>query len=378
MKRSFWIRCAAVAVLLTIAAAACAGCGGAGLAAETSATAAATTANAAPSKPAATRAPSPTPMPTPVPVDRNPLTGLRTMDPANAGKRPFGAMFSNIGVALPQLGIGSADLYYEMVVESGYTRIMALFADVNTVPEICSIRSTRNSFVDIAMGHDCLLAHFGASILCWDYMAAHGIETIDFQFYSAGCWRDPDIAAAKGPEHSVKTDAEHIRNAIVGKGMRDTLEPDVGAAFEFRHPESFEPASGETCSFFSIPFTDWSTSPTAGFTYEEDRRTYAKSQYGGPHIDGVTGEPIRVTNVFVLFTEIYPLDAGGHVAARLTDGGSGYYLSGGKMQEIRWDKGDIWDPLVYTDTDGRPLVVNAGKSYVCVVSADMADSVTVR
>ncbi len=325
----------------------------------------------------ATVSPSATPMPTHVPVDMNPLTGRYTMNPDNAGKRPVGVMFSNIQNALPQLGIGSADLYYEMVVESGYTRIMAMFADASTIPEICSIRSARNSFVDIAMGHDALLVHFGASILCWDYMAAQGIQTLDWQFYSAGYWRDPEIAAAKGAEHSVKSNAELILGAIAGKGMRDTLNDGVGTAFHFRYPESFVPAEGGDCTHFAIPFTDWGSSPTAEFTYDADLKTYGKSQYGAPQIDGTTGEQLRTTNVFILFTTIYPLDPNGHVAARLTDGGSGYYLSGGRIQEIGWVKGGIYDPFVFTAADGSSLQVNAGKSYVCVVSSDQADRVTI-
>ncbi|NLN45844.1 MAG: DUF3048 domain-containing protein [Clostridiaceae bacterium] len=322
-----------------------------------------------------TRQPTATPMPTRVPVNMNPLTGQYSMDPENAGKRPVAIMFSNIQVALPQLGIGSADLYYEMVVESGYTRLMALFADANTIPEVLSIRSTRDSFVDVAMGHDAVLVHFGASVLCWDYMAREGIQTLDLQFYAAGCWRDPQVAAERGAEHSVKTNAELVTAAIPGKGLRGTLSEDAQLPFTFRHPESFVPADGADCESFSVPFTAWSTSPTAGFDYDDTTRTYAKSQYGGLHIDGTTGEPIRVTNVLVLFTTIYPLDPYGHVAARLTEGGEGYYLSGGKLQEIRWDKGGIYDPLVYTTLDGETLTLNAGKTYVCILTSEMQGNV---
>ena len=151
----------------------------------------------------------------------------------------------------------------------------------------------------------------------------------------------------------------------------------VGAAFDFREPEAAVPADGGDCTLFKIPFTTWGSSPTAGFTYEPASQTYAKSQYGGPQIDLLTGEPIRVTNAFILFTEIYPLDPYGHVSARLTDGGTGYYLSGGKIQEIRWDNGDIYDPFTYSALDGTDLKVNAGKSYVCVVSSSQMDDVTI-
>lgn len=332
----------------------------------------------------ATASPTVTPSPTPMPeitvaprLGFNPLSGLYTMDPANVGKRPVGVMFSNIQAALPQSGIASADLYYEMVVEGGYTRIMALYADVATIPEIGSIRSARNSFVDMAMGFDALLVHFGASVICWNYMAANDLKTLDWQFHSAGYWRDPVIAAEKGAEHSVKSNAERIKAAIAAKGMRDTLEAGVGAAFDFRDPDASVPADGEDCLLFKIPFSSFGSSPTAGFTYEPAGQTYVKSQHGAPQIDLLTGEPIRVANAFILFTEIYPLSPYGHVGARLTDGGTGYYLSGGKIQEIRWEKGDIYDPFTFSAIDGTVLKVNAGKSYVCVVSNSQKDDVTI-
>ena len=144
------------------------------------------------SAPTTTTAPSPTPSPapspTPVPSDDswNPLTGTYTLDPDRAGTRPVAVMFSNVRSALPQFGISDADLLYEMVVESGITRIMALYADAASIPEIGSIRSTRNSYVDLAMGHDALVVHFGASILCWDYMERLGIRTLDWQFFRDG------------------------------------------------------------------------------------------------------------------------------------------------------------------------------------------------
>lgn len=330
------------------------------------------------STPVPTEQPSATPTPTPDPRALNPLTGQYTLNPAAAGKRPVGVMFSNIQTALPQCGITSADVYYEMVVESGITRIMAVFADAAAIPEIGSIRSARNDFVDMAMGHDALLVHFGASILCWDYMAAKGITTLDWQFYSKGYWRDPAIAAAKGPEHSVKSNAELIVAAIAGKGMRATLSAEAVPAFAFREPAGFVPASGSACSFFSIPFTNSSSSPTAGFRYDEALKTYAKSEFGNLQIDVLTGEPIRVSNAFVLFTTIYALDAGGHVGARLSEGGTGYYLSGGKVQEIQWTKPGLYKPFVYKAADGSPLTINTGKTYVCVVSKTQNSRVVIN
>ncbi len=47
-------------------------------------------------------------------------------------KRPVAVMVSNIKAALPQYGIDEADIVYELPVEGGITRLMAIYADFRT------------------------------------------------------------------------------------------------------------------------------------------------------------------------------------------------------------------------------------------------------
>ena len=56
----------------------------------------------------------------------NPLTGLY-IDEEAVTKRPFAVMISNIKAALPQSGIGQADVIYETLAEGGIPRLLALF-----------------------------------------------------------------------------------------------------------------------------------------------------------------------------------------------------------------------------------------------------------
>ena len=48
--------------------------------------------------------------------------------------------------------------------------------------------------------------------------------------------------------------------------------------------------------------------------------------------------------------------------------GTGYYFTRGQYEPIRWKKGGINDPLTFAKEDGSPLTLNAGKTYVAVVS----------
>ena len=61
-----------------------------------------------------------------------------------------------------QSGLQDAYLIYEMIVEGGYTRLMAIYKD--KMPErIGSVRSARPYYLDYALENDALYIHFGGS-----------------------------------------------------------------------------------------------------------------------------------------------------------------------------------------------------------------------
>ena len=48
--------------------------------------------------------------------------------------------------------------------------------------------------------------------------------------------------------------------------------------------------------------------------------------------------------------------------------GEGCFACGGKVIPIRWEKGEPSEPLTYWTTDGEPLILGQGKSYINLVS----------
>ena len=88
----------------------------------------------------------PEPEPEPVYPYTNPLTGEGLMEDIS-GKRPIAVMFNNLEKALPQLGVGQADVIYESVAEGGITRMMGLFQDIQGAGDLGSIRSARDYYV---------------------------------------------------------------------------------------------------------------------------------------------------------------------------------------------------------------------------------------
>ena len=59
--------------------------------------------------------------------------------------RPYAVMINCHSAALPQSGLQDAYIVYEIMVEAGITRMMAVFKDVD-INKVGSIRSLRNQY----------------------------------------------------------------------------------------------------------------------------------------------------------------------------------------------------------------------------------------
>ena len=92
--------------------------------------------------------------------------------------RPFAVMINNISVARPlQSGLQDAYLMYEIIVEGGISRYLALFIDQST-ERIGSIRSARHYFLDYALENDAIYVHHGQSPQAQSDFSKLGIERV--------------------------------------------------------------------------------------------------------------------------------------------------------------------------------------------------------
>ena len=94
----------------------------------------------------------------------NPLTGERTIDPAD-GTRPVAVMITNEpGIIGNQYGIDKADFYMETEAEGGVARMMAVFANASRVPEkLGPVRSGRTPFIATANALGAVYVYSGAT-----------------------------------------------------------------------------------------------------------------------------------------------------------------------------------------------------------------------
>ena len=103
----------------------------------------------------------------------------------NGDARPMAFMIDNNTNAQPQSALNSAYMVYEIIVEGGETRLMALFKGA-TIDQVGPIRSARHYFLDYAMENDALYAHLGMSPQAQATFQEFGIQHINGQVYELG------------------------------------------------------------------------------------------------------------------------------------------------------------------------------------------------
>ena len=103
---------------------------------------------------------------------QTPVEEVKTIQTYTGTDRPIAVMIDNNVDARPQAGINKAYMVYEIIVEGGETRLMALFKNVN-VDKIGPVRSSRHYFLDYALEHDAIYVHFG-----WSPQAESDIKTL--------------------------------------------------------------------------------------------------------------------------------------------------------------------------------------------------------
>ena len=113
---------------------------------------------------------------------------LKILD-LDSNTRPYAVMINNIKTVWGyQCGLQDAYMVYEIIVEGGYTRLMALFKD-KSLERIGSIRSSRHYFLDYALENDAIYVHFGWSPQAQSDMKKLGVNNINFMSYN-GYTRD--------------------------------------------------------------------------------------------------------------------------------------------------------------------------------------------
>ena len=91
-------------------------------------------------------------------------------------------------------GLQDSYLNYEIIVEGGLTRIMAIYKDKD-LAQIGPVRSSRHYFLDYALESDCIYTHFGWSAYAENDIRTLGVNNINGLYDSYPFWRSTHLYA---------------------------------------------------------------------------------------------------------------------------------------------------------------------------------------
>ncbi len=310
--------------------------------------------------------------PAPVPQTvMNPLTGLQ-VDKSLVNSKATAVTINNLNSAQKvQTGLGKFDVVYEVPVEGGITRLLALTNDIKSLPQIGTVRSAREVFLQLAYGHNANYVHAGYDAYHFGKLKSNlGVATFDINTgkYSTYGFRQKNGLAS---EHTMYTSGEKLSTGFDKLGWERTTTDN--AWISFNEPDAPVKPEPGICTKLTVPF---SSSYVTKFTYNEQSGAYTKQFKDGSNWkDYLTGESAEFTNVFVLYSSVYGhnctgSDNKGHKKVEL-NGGKGFYMTKGGCVEIKWSKASNSSPVTFTNTDGSAFKANAGKSYICIVDSSV-------
>ncbi|OPX86796.1 MAG: putative lipoprotein YerB precursor [Pelotomaculum sp. PtaB.Bin104] len=271
--------------------------------------------------------------------------------------RPIAVTIDNFSSARPQSGLDQADLVYEVPVEGGITRYLAIFFH-GEAKTIGPVRSARPYLIDLAREWDAVYIHVGQSPQAQAYFAQNKIAHINEMLHSSGFWRDK---SRKAP-YNLYTGTDSLWQEINKLGLNKKVSPE---GYSFR--KESEGFAGKTAKklIISYPYG------RVGYQYDANTGTYLRFLNNSPYKDAISGIQLSVANVLIQQVSIRPFDSEGRLEVGLIGKGRALLFSDGQVQEGTWQKDSTTHRTRFYDQTGVEMQMKTGKTWIQLISGQL-------
>ena len=245
--------------------------------------------------------------------------------------RPIAVMINTHKDARPQSGLSDAYIIYELMVEGGITRMMALYTQDFDEEKIGSIRSSRHNYLDYVMENDAIYIHWGGSDPAYAQLKELKLDRIDGMVYGSKYFIT-DKNLKRNLEHTRFSSSKMIKQAISDKKFRTTT--DKGWLLNYT-PDEVDLSNFEGAKVANNITLKYSNYQTVGYDYNSEEKTYYRSMSGVKHTDLVTGEQYKFKNIIC-----YDVKYNSYEGTKLRDlqnigSGTGTYITNGYSIPIK-------------------------------------------
>jgi len=281
--------------------------------------------------------------------------------------RPIAVMIDNHKSAQPHAGLNEAYAVYEMIVEGGESRLMAIFKGKD-LSKIGPIRSARHYFLDYALENDAIYVHYGWSPQAESDISKLHVQNINGLVYSSkDFWRVKD---KKAPHNAVTSTENILKLAEEKKGYRTTSTEEAVLKYT---TDEINLESGVGADTIEIPY---SKSNLVKYEYNAETKRYDRYSKGKLQKDWDTDETVTVKNIIITFAKNTTLNDGENKDRQTLDNIKtlkGYYITNGKAIKITCEKTTRAGKTIYRDENGEEIQVNDGNTFfqICPIDADV-------
>lgn len=312
------------------------------------------------------------------PIYYSTITGEEVDSEAAINKPVTAIMIENSPDARPQSGLKDAEVVYEAVAEGGITRFLAVYQQKK--PKLIGpVRSLRMYYLDWATPYNASIAHVGGSYKALQTVRSGSYRDID-QFFNADYyWRATDRYAP----HNVYTSSSKLDQLNTRKGYESSQplglqrvdvektddETDTKSEAESTEAE----ADGSESAASTIDLSISGPLYNSSYTYDAKTKLYARSQAGAPHLDREAGR-ITARVVVALRVNMTQVLEDGYRENIVTSGkGEAVIFQDGKVIEATWHKTDQKGQLTFTGTDGAPIKLARGTTWISAIPTSTGD-----
>jgi len=316
-----------------------------------------------------------TPIETPTPItSTQPIRPVEnktlTVYNEESAERPIAVMIDNaIGDAL-HAGLQESYLNYEILVEGGLTRIMAIYKDKD-VPLIGPVRSSRNYFLDYMLESDAIFVHYGWSPNAEEDEKSLNINNIN-GLYDQEVFRRDSKAIAP---HNVFTKMAYIKS-FLDKTTYNTYSDNYQLLNYSVDRIDLERDTGYVAKEANEIVIPYSSTDVRTYKYDSTNEFYLRGQNGKAQLDRRTNRQLHYKNIIIQRVDYEVIDNEGRLSVKTVGSGKGYIITNGHFLPMTWSKQSRTAKTVYTYEDGSEVMVNDGNTFIQIVPTNSNISIS--
>ena len=315
----------------------------------------------------------------------DPLTGQELLYP---GQRTAAVVIENNADSTTQWGIGSASVVLEALTEeNASTSLCLVYPSLDAMPVVGPVTGGQDLYWRLLYGQQVLPIQRGGGQLDRSFLEYYNLRAVDAlevgrnAFTCDSTWSNAPLWRTSGKEVSGVLESLNITTSVWSEdaaGSSTATEDASPAALPALLPQKQDARLPDADAADAVQAAvNFQSGGATGFAYNADLGTYGMQHADGtPQLDANTGTQAAFDNVLILYSASTLRDDEKTLDYDLTMGG-GVWLNGGHLWHITWTQGTD-STFAFYDSNGKPLTICAGRSYIALLSSLTGQELTVQ